>query len=68
MLVILYIQEYLCVFTNWLRVSKDFQFRVSGSRINQKRTALVCENNPPHDKVILALLLHKWASMSLYSS
>ena len=39
-LVILYIQQYLCVFTKLLtgnRVSKDFQFRVSGSR---KRTAL----------------------------
>ena len=43
-LVILYIGEYLCVviklFTG-TRVSKDFQFRVSGSRNNRKRTALV---------------------------
>ena len=42
-LVILYIQEYLCVFTKLFtgtRVSEDFQFRVTGSRNNRKRTAL----------------------------
>ena len=32
-LVILYIQEYLCVY--FTRVSEDFQFRVSGSRNNR---------------------------------
>ena len=43
-LVILYIQEYLCVLTKLstgTRVSEDFQFWVSGSRNNRKRTALV---------------------------
>ena len=42
-LVILYIWEYLRVFTKFFtgsRVSEDFQFRVSGSRNNRKRTAL----------------------------
>ena len=41
-LVILYIQEYLCVFTKLFtgtRVSEDFQFWVSGSGNNRKRTA-----------------------------
>ena len=43
-LVILYIQEYLCVFTIFfrgIRVSEDFKFRVSGSRDNRKRRALL---------------------------
>ena len=45
-LVILYIREYVhvCVFTKLFtgsRVSKDFQFWVSGSRNNQKQTAVV---------------------------
>ena len=42
-LVILYILEYLCGFTKLFtgtRVSKDFQFQVSGSRNNKKRTTL----------------------------
>ena len=39
-LTILYIREYLCVFIG-TRVSKDFQFRVPGSRNNQKHTALM---------------------------
>ena len=37
-LVILYIREYLCVFTKLFtgnRVSEDFQFRVSGSEITE---------------------------------
>ena len=42
-LVILYIQEYLCVnyklFTS-TQVSEDFQFRVSGSQNNRKCTAV----------------------------
>ena len=43
-MVILYIREYLHVhvFTG-TRVSEDFQFRVSGSRNNRKRTALIGE-------------------------
>ena len=47
-LVILYIQEYSRVFTKLFtgtRVSEDVQFHVSGSRNNQKRTALHSETN-----------------------
>ena len=43
-LVILYIREYLCVFTKLFTgtwVCEDFQFQVSGSRNNQKSTALI---------------------------
>ena len=42
-LVILYIQEYLCVFAKLFtgnRMSEDFQFWVSGSWNNRNRTAL----------------------------
>ena len=42
-LVIFSIQEYLRVFTKLFRgtrVSEDFQFQVSGSQNNRKRTAL----------------------------
>ena len=42
-LVILYIHEYLCIFTKLFtgtRVSEDITFRVSDSRNNRKRTAL----------------------------
>ena len=43
-LVILYIREYLYVFTNCLqtctRISEDFQFRISGSQNNWKSTAV----------------------------
>ena len=41
-LVILYIREYLCFCKI---VSEDFQFRVSGSRNNQKHTALSLKND-----------------------
>ena len=43
-MVILYIREYLCLFTKLFtgtRVSKDFQFQVSCSRNKQKRSALI---------------------------
>ena len=42
-LVILYIREYLCVFTKLFtgtQVFEDFQFRVSSSRNNRNHTAL----------------------------
>ena len=46
-LVILYIREYLYVFMKMFtgsRVSKDFQYRVSGSRNDRKRVALLVES------------------------
>ena len=43
-LVIVYIQQYLCVFIKLFtgtRASEDFQYQVTGSRNNRKCTALV---------------------------
>ena len=40
-LVILYIREYLCVFTKLFTGNRVFQFWVSSSRTNRIRTALV---------------------------
>ena len=48
-LVILYIREYLCVFTKLFMnnlVSEDFQFWISGSRYNQESTALTRSTQP----------------------
>ena len=49
-LCVLYIQEYLCVFTKLFtgtRVSGDFQFRLSGSRNNPKFTVLITHGVTP---------------------
>ena len=54
MLVILYIREYLYVFTKLFtsnRVSEDFQFQVSGSWNNQKCTALTQTGKSIQSKV-----------------
>ena len=44
LVIYLYIREHLCIFTKLFtgnRVSEDFQFRVSSSRNNRKRTASI---------------------------